>query len=67
MKWNPEAITYFGKQNHGIAGLIGSFPYSIGYMSVADAKTYNIPYAHVINMQGNLVDADGFAVQVGML
>ena len=64
MKWNPEAITYFGKQNHGVAGVIGSFAYSIGYVSVADAKTYNLPYAKIINLKGNLVDADVAAIQV---
>ena len=57
-KWNPDAITLFGYTNRGVSGLVLSLKYSIGYLSVSDAKDMEIDYAFVQNENGNFVGAN---------
>ena len=64
--WNQTVITYFGEQNRGVSGLILSFKYAIGYLSVADANEANIKSALLQNGAGNYAEASSLAVQKAM-
>ena len=55
MKWNPNVVSYYGLHTTGIAGLALSMPYSLGYISVADAESNGVPYANIVNLAGVLV------------
>ena len=37
--WRPGVIHYYGQTTPGMTGIILSFEHSIGYLSIADAKT----------------------------
>ena len=52
IRWDAYAISYYGNTNAGISGLLLSFPYSIGYLSIADAETSKVPFADIINKDG---------------
>jgi phosphate transport system substrate-binding protein len=41
-----------GKGNEGVANVVKTTPYSIGYIELAYAFQNNIPYAHVMNADG---------------
>ena len=41
-RWNPDVVSYYGKTNQGVSGLILSIKYALGYLAVADAKEFNI-------------------------
>ncbi|KAK3104494.1 hypothetical protein FSP39_003380, partial [Pinctada imbricata] len=64
--WNESVISYYGNQNRGVSGLILSFKYSIGYLSVADAKEAKIENALLENDAGYYVEATSGAVQNSM-
>lgn len=65
--WNKTVIELFGKTNRGISGLIMSIPYSLGYLSIADAYTSDLNVALMNNSAGNVVNASVATVQNAML
>lgn len=64
--WNPDAISYYGKTNRGISGLLLSLRYTIAYLSVADAVEAHLTYARIINREGELVGPDSDSIQSAM-
>ena len=63
-KWNDTAIKYFGKQSSGLAGIVASFKYSIGYMSVSESKGLQLDLANIRNKAGFFISSnDEAAVQ----
>ena len=65
-KWPNEVITYYAHKNRGMAGLITSFPYSIGYLSIADAADFVSTWALLQTPQGFVVEANTTTVQSTM-
>ena len=66
LRWEEDVITYFAHQNRGMSGLILSFRYSIGYLSIADAVASNIEFAYLVNQHGNKVIANTTTIQAAM-
>ncbi|XP_064641563.1 retinal guanylyl cyclase 1-like isoform X2 [Lineus longissimus] len=64
--WNASVVDYFGYQGRGASGLILSFPYSIGYMSLADAVDSDMQYAYLVNKAGNIIEPTMQSVQSAM-
>lgn len=64
--WNESAIFKYGYKNPGMTGLILSFKYSIGYVSVADAVNAKMEYALLENAQGKFISPSTIAVQNAM-
>lgn len=64
--WEPGVITYFAYRNRGMSGLLVTFKYSIGYLSISDAENADIMYAGVINSFGSVVAGDVKSVQAAM-
>ncbi|CAI9721055.1 guanylyl cyclase GC-E-like [Octopus vulgaris] len=58
VKWNPRAVNYYGKKNSGMAGIIASFEYSIGYVVVNEAKKFDLPLARIENSAGHFISPD---------
>ena len=56
--WNSDAIHLFGYSNKGVSALILSIKYSIGYISVSDAREMDVDYASLENANGALVRAE---------
>lgn len=51
-KWDIDVISYYGMQTDGINGLLLSFEYSIGYLSIADVHEWVVHTALVKNDVG---------------
>ena len=64
--WKKGVVSYFGQTNSGVAGIIMSLDYSIGYLSVADAKQAGIHTAFVENGEGHFSEASPENVQNSM-
>jgi class 3 adenylate cyclase/ABC-type phosphate transport system substrate-binding protein len=64
--WNASVVTYFGYQGRGVSGLVTSFPYSIGYISLAEAVDMDMSYAYLINKAGNVIRPTRQSVQSAM-
>ena len=60
-KWPVAASKHEG--NAGVAVGIRVTPYSIGYLNVADAKTYGVAYAKIANAEGRYIAPTLEAVQ----
>jgi phosphate ABC transporter phosphate-binding protein len=60
-KWPKAGLKFEG--NAGVAIGIRLTPYSIGYLNVADAKTFGVPYAKIANAEGRYVAPTLAAVQ----
>ena len=60
-KW-PVATSKL-KGNAGVAVGIRVTPYSIGYINIGVAKTYDVPYAKIANAEGRYVSPSLAAVQ----
>ena len=60
-EWPVAASKHEG--NAGVAIGIRLTPYSIGYLNVADAKTYGVAYAKIANAEGRYVSPTLEAVQ----
>jgi phosphate ABC transporter phosphate-binding protein len=60
-KWPVAASKHEG--NSGVAIAIRLTPYSIGYLNVADAKTYGVAYAKIANAEGRYIAPTLEAVQ----
>jgi ABC-type phosphate transport system substrate-binding protein len=54
--WNSSVVRFYGRTNRGMTGMVFSYLYSIGYMSVAEAKSVGWTYAKLVNRAGNVVD-----------
>ncbi|KAK2151738.1 hypothetical protein LSH36_353g08046 [Paralvinella palmiformis] len=54
--WNSSVIRYYGRSNRGMTGIIFSYRFSIGYVSVGEALSVNWSYARIINKAGNTVN-----------
>ncbi|KAK2156212.1 hypothetical protein LSH36_219g04001 [Paralvinella palmiformis] len=65
-KWPNDTITYFAHQNRGMSGLILSFRYSIGYISIADAKESDVRSALLHTNSATVVEANTSTVQLAM-
>ncbi len=52
--WNLDCVQYFGKTNRAMSGIILSYKYSIGYLSVADAVVAQLPYANIVDQDGHI-------------
>ncbi|XP_045192056.2 guanylate cyclase 32E-like [Mercenaria mercenaria] len=63
VKWNNNTVKFFGQGNHGMSGLIMSIDYSVGYVSIANAKSSGLQYARLVNDAGSLVNATVETVQ----
>ena len=66
-KWKNDTVRFFGQGSIGISGLILSIDYSIGYVSIATARSSGLHYARLVNSAGNLVDATVETVQNAIL
>ena len=53
--WDSNVVDYYGVTSTGVVGLISSIRYTLGYVSLALAKTTAITYADIINKAGTLV------------
>jgi phosphate ABC transporter phosphate-binding protein len=60
-EWPVAASKHEG--NAGVAVAIRVTPYSIGYLNVADAKTYGVAYAKIANAEGRYIAPTLQAVQ----
>ena len=47
--WDDNVVDFYGNTNAGVSGMLLSFPYSIGYLSIAESVSSNIPFADIIN------------------
>ena len=66
LHWNASVVHFYGRLTRGMAGLIASIPYSIGYLSVGDASSYGLTSAKIYNRQGHLITANTSSVQAAM-
>ena len=66
LHWEPGVITYFAYRNRGMSGLLLTFKYSIGYLSISDAEQAGIKYARIVNHFGHVVTGDVTSVQAAM-
>ena len=55
LRWKKDVIYAYGYTDIGMAGLLLSTPYSIGYISSSSVQSYNLPVADVENKQGNFI------------
>ncbi len=55
--WNETVVKWYGMRNRGVSGLILSFEYSMGYLSVGDATEARLSYAKLENSAGKIVTA----------
>lgn len=53
--WNDTVIDYYGKQSSGLAGIVASFKYSIGYISVSESKGLQLDLANIKNKAGYFI------------
>ena len=58
VKWDPEVVSLYGRTTHGMSGIVFSYRYSVGYITVAEALAANWTYAKLVNIAGNVVDVD---------
>ena len=61
--WAEDAITFFAYHSRGMTGLMLSFEYSVGYVSVGEAIEAGVPFAGVVNYHGEKVRANFSSVQ----
>ena len=54
--WNASVVKTFGQRMSGVADTINNIPYSLGYLTPANALEVNLPYAMLMNKRGNIVD-----------
>lgn len=66
VRWNASVVTSFGRTNRGVAGMLLSQKFSIGYLSVASAVDAKLPFAALVNSAGNNVVASPETVQNAM-
>ncbi len=52
--WDMDVISYLGSKTRGMAGLLLSFEYSVGYLSVASAKEASIQNALIRNSHNHV-------------
>ncbi len=64
--WNDNAIGYYGRTTTGVSGFIMSLKYTIGYMSLAEAKESGLPYVSIINKAGNAIVPTRESIQNAM-
>jgi serine/threonine protein kinase len=66
--WNNDTISYFGVESKGMIGIILSFHYTIGYLSVADAveSGLNKNAALIQNLEGQYTCATTTSVESAM-
>ena len=64
--WPNDTVTYHAKGNQGMAGLLLSFPYSIGYISASGATNNDLPKASMSNKLGDVVHPTIETVQASM-
>lgn len=55
VRWRPAVVKLFGMRNRGMSGLVLSVPYTVGYLSLADAIESQMQYAHILNRAGHYV------------
>ncbi|XP_064649403.1 atrial natriuretic peptide receptor 1-like [Lineus longissimus] len=56
--WRNDTIMYYGKKTSGMAGILTSIRYTIGYLSAADiAGNADIGRARIENRDGHFVDS----------
>ena len=58
VRWNSSVVKFYARTNRGMTGLVYSYRYSIGYMSVAEAISMGWTYALIENNAGNIVDVN---------
>lgn len=51
-KWGDGIISLWGRSTSGMVGVVYSYPYSIGYVSVSAAVTGNFSYVRLVNKAG---------------
>ena len=64
--WNNSVISWYGRTNRGVSGLVLSLRYSIAYLSIADAIESNLNYANLVNKEGYVVQATQRSAQSAM-
>ncbi|XP_064616358.1 receptor-type guanylate cyclase gcy-29-like [Liolophura sinensis] len=65
--WDPNVVKLFGEKTRGMSGLILSIPYTIGYLSVADAADVtDIMFADLQNEAGFYITPNTHTVQSAM-
>ena len=64
--WNSTVVKVFGQRTSGMADYIKRYPYSIGYLAPTGAVEVKLPYAAVVNQQGNITTANNRAIQAAM-
>ena len=66
VQWNGTAVTLFGKRIYGLADVIKSTKYSLGYITLLQAKNTKLPYASIINRLGSTVTPSVESAQSAM-
>ncbi|XP_064598848.1 atrial natriuretic peptide receptor 2-like [Liolophura sinensis] len=66
VRWNASVVTSFARTNRGMAGMLLSQKFSVGYMSIASATDAKLPFAALVNSAGNAVVASIETVQNAM-
>lgn len=65
--WDPKVVKLFGQKTRGMSGLILSIPYTIGYLSVADAADVtDMMFANLQNEAGFYITPNTHTVQSAM-
>lgn len=65
-KWIQGVIKYFGSTSSGVAGILMSFDYTIGYLSAAAAKELRLNTVSIENGQGIFTKATAENIQDAM-
>ena len=64
--WNASVVDLIGRTNRAVSGIILSYRYSIGYLSVAEATVAHLPYANILTENGTYLPltTEGLTVAV---
>lgn len=55
IRWNGSVVTLWGRSSSGMIGVVYSYQYSIGYVSVATAVVGNFTHVLLVNKAGKLL------------
>ena len=64
--WDADVVKVYGQQTRGMAGMIVSIKYSVGYLVMSDAAISGLKYAYLQNRAGRVVTPSTSSVQSSM-
>lgn len=65
--WNASVVSLYGRTTSGMVGIIYSYRYSVGYLSISAALANNLTYAHLVNRAGKVVGVNTTATAAVVL